>query len=113
MSDIHVSFFLSLYLSERVSFIACSIAADKAEPFVCGSHSESEAGMILPKHLLTIDLHYPLHLLNRSTHFCSLQTITHLKRNRPNVRVFLMAKSLFHTVSFQLLLMIVKRIAFI
>lgn len=37
-------FFFSLCLSEREPFIACSVAADKAGPFVCGSHSESETG---------------------------------------------------------------------
>lgn len=37
-------FFFPLCLSEREPFIACSVAADKAGPFVCGSHSESDAG---------------------------------------------------------------------
>lgn len=104
--------FLSLCLSEREPFIACSVAADKAGPFVCGSHSESEAGEHLPKHSPTIDLHYPLHSLNRSVHFCSLQTIIHLKRDRQNERGC--NENIFSpTRSSPLLLMMVKRITFI
>lgn len=60
-------FFFSLCLSEREPFIACSVAADKADPFVCGSQSESEAGKHLPKYSPSIDLHYPL-WLNRPIH---------------------------------------------
>lgn len=59
--DSHLSSFLSLCLSEREPFIACSVAADKAGPFICGSHSESKTGKHLPQHLATINLHYPLH----------------------------------------------------
>ncbi|CAG5983616.1 unnamed protein product [Menidia menidia] len=43
---------------------------------------ESEAGEHLPKHSPIIDPHYPLRWLNRSIHFCSLQTIILLKTER-------------------------------
>lgn len=72
--------FLSLCLSEREPLVACCVAADKAGPFVCGSHIEGEAGRHLSKHLPAIDL--PLRLLNRSIRCCRLRTHAHLRRGR-------------------------------
>lgn len=43
-------------------------------------------GEHLPKHTAAIDLHYPLHSLNTTIHFCSLRTTLHLKRDRQRER---------------------------
>lgn len=53
-------FFLSLCLSEREPFIACSVAADKADPLLFVEVTvRARLGEHLPKHSPTIDLHYP------------------------------------------------------
>lgn len=98
--DTHVSSFLSLCLSEREPFNACSVAADKAGHFVCGSHSEKASlGSTFQNISPTIDLHYPLHWLSRTIHFCSLQTIIHLKPGRMGeavIEIFVLIVFLYH-----------------
>lgn len=98
--DTRVSSFLSLCLSEREPFFACSVAADKAGPFVWWSHSQSEAGEHLPKHSPTLDLHYPLHCLNRSSQSApskQLYTLSETGRMREAAKYFLLRLSFWYS----------------